>query len=77
MKISGKVYILIKNTFFYKFIIGLHNSLNLRLDSLASKDDDLPVNFDHCNQDLGIEGGQGVMRVFIDLSLNFAPHEII
>jgi hypothetical protein len=26
--------------------------------------------------DLGLEGGQGVMRVFIDLSINYAPHEI-
>jgi hypothetical protein len=77
MKISGKVYILIKNTFFYKFIIGLHNSLNPRLDTLASWDDNLPVNSGHYNQDLGIVGGQGVMRVFIDISLNFAPHEII
>jgi hypothetical protein len=62
---------------FYEVLIGLQNSLNPRLNSLASRDDDLLVNFGHYNQDLGIEGGQGVMRVFIDLSLNFAPHEII
>ncbi len=77
MKISGKVYILLKTHLFYKFIIGHHNSLNPRLDSLASWDDDLPVNSGHYNQDLGIEGGQGVIRVFIDLSINFPPHEII
>ncbi len=77
MKISGKVYILIKTHLFYKFFIGLHNSLNLRLGSLASWNDDLPVNSGHYNRDLGIVGGQGVMRVFIDISLNFAPHEII
>ncbi len=28
---------------FYEILIGLHNSLNLRLDSLASRDDNLPV----------------------------------
>jgi hypothetical protein len=31
----------------------------------------------HYLWDLGPKGGQGVMRLFIDLSLNFAPHEII
>ncbi len=42
MKISGKVYILITNTFIYEILIGLHNSLNPRLDSIASRDDNLP-----------------------------------
>jgi hypothetical protein len=36
-------------------------------------DDDLPVNV---IQDLYLEGVQGVMSVFIDLSLNYVPHEI-
>jgi hypothetical protein len=40
-------------------------------------DDDLPVHVSHYLLDLGPEGGQGVMRVSIDLSLNFATHEII
>jgi hypothetical protein len=40
-------------------------------------DDDLPVHVSHYLLDLGPEGGQGVMRVSIDLSLNLAPHEII
>jgi hypothetical protein len=77
MKISGKVYILITNTFILRILIRLHNSLNPRLDSLAIRDDNLPVHVSHSLQDLGPKGGQGVMRVFIDLSLNFAPHEII
>jgi hypothetical protein len=44
---------------------------------LCGGDDDLPVYVSHYLRDLGPEGGQGVMRVFTDLSLNFAPHEII
>ncbi len=39
--------------------------------------DDLPVYVIYYLRNLGPEGGQGVMRVFIDLSLNFAPHKII
>jgi hypothetical protein len=62
---------------FYEILIGLHESLNPRLNPLASRDDDIPINVGNYNQYLGIERGQGVMRVFIDLSLNFAPHEII
>ncbi len=38
--------------------------------------DDLPVMVGHYIWDHGLEGGQGVFRLFIDLSLNFAPHEI-
>jgi hypothetical protein len=60
-----------------KSLICLHNSFNPRLDFLAGRDDDLPYSFGHFNQDLGIEGGQGVMRVFINLSFNYAPHKII
>ncbi len=40
-------------------------------------DDDLPVNVGHYIQDIGLEEAQGVMRVFVDLSLNYVPHEII
>ncbi len=54
-----------------------YNSLNLRPEPLAEEDDNLPVNVCHYIWDLGIEGGQGVMRVFIDLSINYTPHEII
>jgi hypothetical protein len=39
--------------------------------------DNLPVHVDQYLQDLGPEGGQGVLRLFIDLSLKFAPHERI
>ncbi len=56
---------------------GLHNSLNLRQEQLAEVDDDLPLHVGHYLLDLGSEGGQGAMRLFIDLSFNFAPHEII
>jgi hypothetical protein len=73
MKISGKVYLLITNLLIYEILIGLHNSLNTRLDSLASRNDNLPINFGHYNQDLGIEGGQGVMRVFFT-SLSTSLH---
>jgi hypothetical protein len=37
--------------------------------------DKLPVLVGHYLQDLGPEGGQGVVRLFIDLSLKFAPIE--
>ena len=57
--------------------MGLHNSLNLRMELLVGKDDDLPVDVLHYLQELGPEEGQGVVRLFIDFSLNFAPHEII
>ena len=56
---------------------GIHNSLNPRPELLVEGDDDPPVHVSHYLLDLGPEGGQGVMRVSIDLSLNFAPHEII
>jgi hypothetical protein len=39
--------------------------------------DELPVHVGHYLQDLGPEGGQGVMRLFIDPSLKFAPHRRI
>ncbi len=60
-----------------KSLICLHDNLNPRLDFLAGRDDDLPSSLGHFNQDLGIEGGQDVMRMFINLSLNYAPHNII
>ncbi len=56
---------------------GIHNSLNPRPELLVGGDDDLPVHVSHFLRDLGPVGGQGDMKVFIDLSLNFAPHEMI
>jgi hypothetical protein len=50
---------------------------NPRPELLVWGDDDLPVHVSHYLRDLGPEGGQDVMGVFTDLSLNFAPHEII
>jgi hypothetical protein len=38
--------------------------------------DDLPVKVGHYIWNHGLEGGQGVFWLFINLSLNFAPHEI-
>ncbi len=60
-----------------KIPTGLNNSLNPRLKHLAGVDDDLPVHAGHYLWDLGSKRGLGAMRLFIDLSLNFAPHEII
>ncbi len=37
-------------------------------------DDDLPVHVSQYLQDLGPKGGQGVIRLFFDLSLKYAPH---
>ncbi len=53
---------------------GIHNSLNPRPELLVRTDDDLPVLVAHALQDLDPKGGQCVMRMFIDLSLKFAPH---
>ncbi len=53
---------------------GIHNSLNPRLGLLVGRDDDLPVHVGHYLRDPGPEGGQGVIRLFIDLSLKYAPH---
>ena len=54
---------------------GNLNSLNPRPELLVRTDDDLPVLVGHSLQDLGPKGGQGgMMRLFIDLSLKFAPH---
>ncbi len=66
-----------KQLLFYEVPTGIHNSLNPRPELLVGEDGDLPVHVSHYLLDLGHEGGQGVMRVSIDLSLNFAPHEII
>ncbi len=52
---------------------GIHHSLNPRPELLVGKDDDLPVHVGHYLGDLDPEGGQGVMRLFIDLSLKYAP----
>ena len=77
MKLSGKVYMHIKYTFIYENPSGLHNNLNPRLELLAGMNDDLPVKVSHysCGHDL--EGGQGDLRAFVDLSLKNAPHKII
>ena len=56
---------------------GLNNSFNQRPELLAWLDDDLPVLVSHYLWDLGSKGGLGAMRLFTDISLNFAPHEII
>ncbi len=56
---------------------SLNNILNPRLEHLAGVDVDLPVHAGHYLSDLGSEGGLGAIRLFIDLSLNFAPHEIV
>jgi hypothetical protein len=62
---------------FNKIPTGLNNSLNTRLEHLAGVDDDFPVHASHYLSDLGSKGGLGAMRLFTDLSLNFAPLEII
>jgi hypothetical protein len=52
----------------------IHNNLNPRPELLVRRDDDLPVYVGHSLQDLGPKGGQGVIKLFIDLSRKFAPH---
>jgi hypothetical protein len=58
---------------------GLHINHNLRPKLLAYMNDYLPVKFGQYIWDHGLEleGGQGVMRLFINLFLNCAPREII
>ncbi len=73
-----KKYICIFHTqLFYKITTGIHNSLNPRSELLVVMNDKLPVHVSHYLQDLSPEGGQGVMRLFIDLSFKFAPHRRI
>ena len=72
MKISGKVYMHI-NT---HLINETPSGLNPRPELLAYMNDDLPVKVGHYIWDHGLEGGQGVFRLFINLSHKFAPHEI-
>jgi hypothetical protein len=43
---------------------------------LQAWNDDLPVKVSHYIWGHDLEGGQSDMRASIDLSLNFAPHEI-
>jgi hypothetical protein len=59
---------------FNKIPTGIHNNIKPRPELLARRDDDLPVYVGHSLQDLGPKKGQGVMRLFIDLSLKFALH---
>jgi hypothetical protein len=68
MKISGKVSMHITYTVIW---------WKPQCPPLAEEDDSLPVNVGHYIWDLGFDGGQGIMRVFIDLSMNYAPQEII
>ena len=51
-------------------------SLNRRPELLAYMNDNLPVKVGHYIWVHCLEGGQSVFRLFINLSLNFAPHEI-
>jgi hypothetical protein len=51
--------------------------INPRPELLAGMNDDLPAKVGHSIWGHDLEGGQGDMRAFIDLSLNYAPHEII
>ena len=80
MKISEKVYIRITH---YVHIYSMNSAPASTTawirdpELLAGMDDDLPVHVGHYLWDRGPEGGQGVVRLIIDLSLNCAPHEII
>ncbi len=63
---------------FIEIPTGIHNSLlNPRPELLVGTDDGLPVHVGHYLQDLGPEGGQGVMKLFINLSLKYTPCERI
>jgi hypothetical protein len=59
-------------TLFNEIPTGTHSSFNPRPELLVGKDDDLPFHVSHYLRDLDPEGGQGVMRLFIDLSLKYA-----
>ncbi len=68
---------MLRTQLFNEIPTGIHNNLNPRPELLVRRDDDLPVQCVHVGhflQDLGPKGGQGVMGLFIDLSLKFAPH---
>ncbi len=73
-KFHKKCLCMLRTQIFNEIPTGNHNSLNPRPELLVRRDDDLPVHVGHYLQDLVPKGGQGVMRLFIDLSLKFAPH---
>ncbi len=57
-----------------KFSLASTKSLNPRPELLVGTVDVLPVHVSHYLQDLDHEGGQAVMRLFIDLPFKYAPH---
>jgi hypothetical protein len=68
---------IILSDLFDEISTGLHNSPSQKQKLLAWMMTSLSMLVITYIQDLYLEGGQGVMRVFIDLSLNYVPHEII
>jgi hypothetical protein len=62
----------LRTQLFNEISTSTNNSLNPRPELLLGTDEDLPVQVSHYLQDLGPKGGQGAMRLFIDLSLKFA-----
>ncbi len=76
-KFQEKCICIFHTQLFDKIPTGIHNSLNPRPELLVVTNDKLPVYVGHYLQDLGPEGGQGVMRLSFDLSLKFAPHRRI
>ncbi len=78
MKISENVYIHITYTFIWLNPHQPPNSLDPEAVTSCRRGWRPPCPcIGHYLWDLGPKGGQGVMRLFMDLSLNFAPHEII
>ncbi len=77
MTFQEKFICILHTHLFEKFPTGLNNSLYPRQELLADVVEDRPIHVVQYLQDLGSEGGQSVVRVFIDLSLNLAPQEII
>ena len=74
LKFQKKCMCVFHTQLFYKFPTGFHNSFNPRPEFIVGMNDELSVHVGHYLQDLGLEVGQGVMRLCIDLSLKFAPH---
>ena len=73
-KFQKKCKCILRPQLFNEIPSSTYKSLNPRPELLVGADDDLPVQDSHYLQDLGPKGGHGLMKLFIDLSLKYAPH---
>ncbi len=73
-KFQKKCRCILHTQLFNEIPTSTNKSLNPRPELPVGADDDLPVQDGHYLQDLGPKGGHGLMKLFIDLSLKYAPY---